>query len=68
VADYPWIVALDATHGKDAYALRCLRCGATQRFELTEPLRVDYWCRVGRAFEREHRRCKMKPKDAPPTD
>jgi len=53
---YDWIVIHDGTKGGDAYAIECLRCHAKQRFEL--PLSITYLCRVGKAFELEHKHCK----------
>ena len=51
----PWIIANDATRD-EAYMLKCLRCGATQSFNL--PISIDYYVGVGKVFQKEHRRCK----------
>jgi hypothetical protein len=50
-----WIVANDATHGADAYAMECRRCGAKQRFVL--PIAISVWCAAAKAFERQHATC-----------
>jgi hypothetical protein len=47
-----WIVANDATAGRDAYSLECKRCGTIQRF--TVPIAVWVWCKAAKAFERQH--------------
>lgn len=52
----PWIVAHDATKGRDAYALECQRCGAIQRF--ATPIAIDIWCAAASVFERQHKNCK----------
>ena len=51
-----WIVCHDGSHGKDAYALECRRCGAIQR--VATPISVDCYVAMAKAFERMHRTCK----------
>ena len=53
-----WIIAYDGTKGDEAYMLKCLRCGAKQKFML--PVSIDYYLDIAKAFEREHKRCKEK--------
>ena len=54
----PWIIVNDGTKGRDAYMLHCLRCGAVQRFEL--PISIDYFVNVGKAFQKEHGKCRER--------
>lgn len=54
-----WIVCHDATQGRKAYALECLRCGALQ--PITTPVSIDCYVKFAKAFEQEHRRCRPRP-------
>ena len=56
----PWIVCCDGTKGRDAYAIKCERCGYVQRFE--NPLPVNYYVATCKAFEKWHKSCK-EPSD-----
>ncbi len=51
-----WIVAHDATQGKKAYAIECLRCGEIQH--VATPIDVTCYVAMGRAFEEMHQHCR----------
>ncbi len=55
-----WIIAHDGTQGDDAYALECLRCGSKQRF--STPISITVYCAAAKAFEHEHRHCRVQEK------
>ena len=50
-----WIVAHDGTHGADAYALECTRCGTVKQYTL--PMPVTEWVEMMRQFSLMHREC-----------
>jgi hypothetical protein len=58
MADHPWVIGHDGTHGQDAYAVECLRCGQKQRFAL--PIDIGVWCAAVGAFGAIHGQCKPK--------
>ena len=60
MSDRPWIVALDATHGADSYAVRCLRCGQTERAPQL-PMPVTAYVRWATKTASLHRKCKETP-------
>lgn len=51
-----WIIAHDATHGQDAYAMECLRCGTKQRFAC--PIDLEIYLAASKVFQRQHGTCK----------
>ncbi len=53
-----WVVAYDGTKGRDAYMMKCTRCGAEQRFTL--PIAVNVYVAAGKAFEKMHKNCEEK--------
>ena len=53
-----WIISLDGTHGRDAYMLRCERCGGT--FRQTPPIPVSKYVANVWAFTEQHRSCKAE--------
>ena len=55
MADQDWIIAHDATKGRDAYMMECLRCGGVQRFAL--PISVFIYCAAAKVFQQEHVHC-----------
>jgi hypothetical protein len=59
MADQDWIIAHDATKGRDAYMLECLRCGGVQRFAL--PISISIYCAAAKVFQQEHAHC--QPRD-----
>lgn len=59
------IVCRDGTHGEDAYAVECKRCGAKQRFAL--PISISVYVAAAIAFGRQHAHCKPKKKAKVPT-
>lgn len=54
-----WIICYDATHGDDAYAVECKRCGTKQRFAI--PVNLDMWLAAAKVFQKQHRKCKAMP-------
>ena len=50
-----WIVAHDGTHGADAYALECTRCGTVERCDL--PMGLNDWVGRMKRFSLLHRDC-----------
>jgi hypothetical protein len=54
----PWVIAYDGSpaHGHPPYSFECRRCRATLVFSV--PLSVNLFVATGRAFLREHRRCR----------
>jgi hypothetical protein len=61
--NYPdWVVCHDASKGKDAYTLECLRCGAVQR--VVTPITISCYSALARAFARGHARCPAKEEAA----
>lgn len=56
-----WIIVYDGTKGKDAYSVKCLRCGIKQKFPL--PIAVSKYLKAIKAFENTHKGCKVT---APP--
>lgn len=53
-----WVIAHDGTHGRNAYALECQRCGTIQ--QCTVPISVSVWCASANTFRWQHQKCKEK--------
>jgi len=53
-----WIIAYDGSHGRNAYAVECKRCGVMQRF--VTPISLDVYLAAIRAFQNIHANCKLE--------
>lgn len=58
-ASYAWIVAYDASHPFDPYALKCLRCGEMHRVQV--PISIADYCEIADGFRQVHKFCKAEP-------
>jgi len=51
-----WVTVCDGLHPGTTFGMKCQRCGEVQKIKL--PVAADFLVAVGKAFVREHRRCK----------